>query len=225
MKDKGSKTGEGNEIIPDTPSAYSYESETEKPIDWTHAVDPIALFTQWLKEAGKTEAYDPNAMSLATVDDEGLPDVRIVLLKGFDERGFVFYSNSESAKGQQLKQNKAALCFHWKTQKRQVRVRGFIERVSDEDSDAYFAKRARGSRIGAWASHQSRPVQDRETMLSRVENIKAQFPDDVPRPPHWYGWRVLPQTIEFWQDGAFRLHDRMVFSPENEGWAKTRLWP
>ena len=225
MQDKGSKTREGNKIIPDTPSTDSYESELKKPTDWTNEADPIVLFTRWLAEAGNTESHDPNAMSLATVDEHGMPDVRIVLLKGFDERGFVFYSNSESAKGQQLKQNKAALCFHWKTQKRQVRVRGIVEQVSDEESDTYFAQRARGSRIGAWASAQSRPVQDRETMLSRVEDIKAQFPDDVPRPPHWYGWRVLPQTIEFWQDGAFRLHDRVVFSPENGGWTKTRLWP
>lgn len=216
--------------IPETPSAKAYEAEGTKPTDWVKAEDPIALFSNWLEAAGQTELNDPNAMSLATVDDDGLPDVRIVLLKGLDERGFVFYSNAESAKGQQLKNAKAALCFHWKTQKRQVRVRGAISVVTEAESDAYFAKRARGSRVGAWASDQSSPVTDRQTMVNRVAEMDAKFKDkDVPRPSHWHGWRVSPDHIEFWQDGAFRLHDRIVFEPsidtsESE-WKKTRLYP
>ncbi len=223
-----------NSPIPETPSAKAYQDERTKPTDWVNAENPIALFSDWLEAAGKTELNDSNAMSLATVDDDGLPDVRIVLLKGLDERGFVFYSNAQSAKGRQLKNAKAALCFHWKTQKRQVRVRGTISAVTEAESDAYFAKRARGSRVGAWASDQSSPVLDRQTMVNRVAEMDAKFKDkDVPRPPHWHGWRVSPDHIEFWQDGAFRLHDRIVFEPSKEAvkntseseWKKTRLYP
>jgi len=213
-------------IIPDTPSAKAYEADGEKTTLWTSEVNPTALFTDWLAEAGQTEINDPNAMSLATVDYGGLPDVRVVLLKGFDERGFVFYSNAQSAKGGQLLQGKAALCFHWKSQKRQVRVRGTLSDTTEQESDAYFAKRARGSRIGAWASDQSRPVADRQTMMDKVAEIEARYDgQEVPRPPHWQGWRLDPQYIEFWQDGAFRLHDRIVFTKENEAWVKTRLYP
>ena len=161
------------------------------------------------------------------MDGDGLPDVRILLLKGLDERGFVFYTNEQSAKGEQLRgQGKAALCFHWKSQKRQVRVRGAVERVSAEESDTYFASRARGSRSGAWASDQSRPVADREALMAKTAEVEARFEgEDVPRPAHWYGWRVKPEYIEFWQDGAFRLHDRIVFQPADNGWSKTRLYP
>lgn len=213
-------------IIPNTPTHSDYRQESEKDLSWTDATDPIALFKEWLAQAGETELNDPNAMSLATVDEGGLPDVRIVLLKGFDAQGFVFYTNGKSAKGQQLSSGKAALCFHWKTQKRQIRVRGAVTPVSAEQSDAYFAERARGSRIGAWASDQSRPVADRQTMIDKVATAEERFPNDVPRPPHWHGWRISPDYIEFWQDGAFRLHDRIVFKPKNKSeWAMQRLYP
>jgi pyridoxamine 5'-phosphate oxidase len=218
-------------VIPPTPSAEKYAEDESRDLAWLEVADPIKLFEDWLAKAGETEPNDSNAMSLATVDENGLPDVRIVLLKGLDERGFVFYTNGESAKGQQLGGGKAALCFHWKSQKRQVRVRGSVTPVSSEESDAYFAKRARGSRLGAWASDQSRPVLDRDTMIERVQEVKDRFEGrDIPRPPHWFGWRVVPESIEFWQDGAFRLHDRIVFThSENEKaeevWTKTRLYP
>jgi pyridoxamine 5'-phosphate oxidase len=217
---------EHTNVIPDTPSAKEYQEAERKNTDWVNTQNPIALFSDWLAAARKTELNDSNAMSLATVDENGLPDVRIVLLKGLDKEGFVFYSNAQSAKGEQLKHPKAALCFHWKTQKRQVRVRGAISEVSEAEADAYFAKRARGSRVGAWASDQSRPVSDRQTMVNRVAEMDAKYKGkDVPRPPHWKGWRVAPEHIEFWQDGAFRLHDRIVFRFVNSGWEKTRLYP
>ena len=213
-------------VIPATPSAEKYAEDKSRDLSWLEAGDPIQLFEDWLAKASETEPNDSNAMSLATVDEKGLPDVRIVLLKGLDVRGFVFYTNGESAKGHQLRGGKAALCFHWKSQKRQVRVRGAVTPVTSEESDAYFAKRALGSRLGAWASDQSRPVLDRETMIERVEEVQHRFEDrDIPRPPHWFGWRVSPEVIEFWQDGAFRLHDRIVFTPSSEGWTKTRLYP
>lgn len=216
-----------NNVIPNTPSAAEYAADAERDLGWIDAPDPIALFETWLSAAGETEPNDPHAMSVATVDEAGLPDVRIVLLKGLDARGFVFYTNEQSAKGQQLRgQGKAALCFHWKSQKRQVRVRGAVEPVSAEESDAYFASRARGSRIGAWASDQSRPVADREALMAKTAEAEARFEgSDVPRPEHWYGWRVRPDYIEFWQDGAFRLHDRIVFRPNKKAWSKTRLYP
>lgn len=217
--------------IPATPSAEKYAENETRNLDWIGSSDPIKLFEDWLAKAGETEPNDPNAMALATVDEQGLPDVRIVLLKGLDERGFVFYTNGQSAKAQQLGGGKAALCFHWKSQKRQVRVRGDVSQVSAAESDAYFAQRARGSRVGAWASDQSRPVKDRLTMIERVKEVEKRFEDrDVPRPPHWFGWRVRPESIEFWQDGAFRLHDRIVFTPSKaerseDAWTKTRLYP
>ena len=196
-------------VIPTTPSAAEYAADETRDLSWIDAVDPIELFETWLAAAGKTEPNDPHAMSVATVDEDGLPDVRIVLLKGLDERGFVFYTNSESAKGEQLRgQGKAALCFHWKSQKRQVRVRGAVEPVSAVESDAYFASRARGSRIGAWASDQSRPVSGRDELMAKTADVEDRFDgEDVPRPDHWYGWRITPSSIEFWQDGAFRLHE------------------
>jgi pyridoxamine 5'-phosphate oxidase len=213
-------------IIPETPSTKAYKSEGEKETVWTAFNDPVQLFKNWLAQAGETEINDPNAMSLATVDADGLPDVRILLLKGFDEKGFVFYSNSQSAKGAQLELGKAALCFHWKSQKRQVRVRGTLSQVTEQEADAYFAKRARGSRIGAWASDQSRPVAGREVMMEKVAEVEARYEgQEVPRPPHWKGWRLNPQYIEFWQDGAFRLHDRIVFQKSSDDWMKLRLYP
>lgn len=193
--------------------------------------DPFALFSDWMALAEAHEPNDPNAMSLATVDAEGAPDVRIVLLKGFDERGFVFYTNLEGAKGRQIIDNPvAALCLHWKSLRRQVRVRGPLERVSDDEADAYFASRGRMSRVGAWASLQSRPLDSRETLEARTAEMDERFrrehgEDHVPRPPHWTGSRILARTIEFWRDGANRLHDRRVFTRADTGWTSERLYP
>jgi len=219
-------------VIPYSPSAADYNSETSgrhapRDLSWTQARDPIALFENWLEGAVKSELNDPHAMALATVDETGLPDVRMVLLKGIDARGFVFYTNSESAKGGQLKgQGKAALCFHWKSQRRQIRVRGLVEKVSEAESDAYFASRARGSQIGAWASQQSQEVASRDALMAASKEIENKYEGhSVPRPPHWYGWRVIPESIEFWQDGAFRLHDRILFKPSKSGWQTSRLSP
>ncbi len=214
--------------IPNTPSREDYLDQGDRDLSWLEARDPIPLFEDWLAQAGKTEPNDPNAMSLATVDELGQADVRIVLLKGLDERGFVFYSNAQSAKGEQLKPvSNAALCFYWKSLRRQVRVRGEAEPVSDAESDAYFSSRARGSQIGAWASQQSRPVGSREALIDAVKETEAKYDgEDVPRPPHWRGWRVKPNTIEFWQDGAFRLHDRILFERlGGDDWTRTRLFP
>jgi pyridoxamine 5'-phosphate oxidase len=189
--------------------------------------DPIDLFREWLAEAEASEPNDPIAMSLATVDEAGNPSVRMVLLKGLDQRGFVFYTNFQSRKGRELLgQPRAALGFHWKSLRRQVRVEGAIEPVSDEEADAYFATRARVSQIGAWASDQSRPLDSRATLEARVEEIKARF-DGQPilRPPHWAGFRVVPEAIEFWKDGAFRLHDRIQFRREGLEWKTERLYP
>src|SRR5688572_23468728 len=173
--------------------------------------EPFALFARWLKEAGEKEPNDPNAMALATVDESGAPDVRMVLLKALDARGFTFYSNTESAKGRQLAGNShAALCFHWKSLGRQVRVRGAVERVSAEEADAYFKSRDRGARIGAWASEQSRALPDRLALEKRVAEFALKFGlGEVPRPEHWTGWRVVPNAIEFWRNRPFRLHDRL----------------
>jgi pyridoxamine 5'-phosphate oxidase len=189
--------------------------------------DPFALFAEWLDAAKASEANDPNAMALATVDGTGMPDVRMVLLKGLDQGKFVFYTNLESRKGEELAAvPKAALCFHWKTLRRQVRVRGAVERVDPAEADAYFATRPRMSRIGAWASHQSRPLESKFALEKAVALHTARFAAGaVPRPPHWSGFRIVPQEIEFWRDGAFRLHDRVRFTRTGEGWTKTRLYP
>jgi len=214
--------------IPSSPSATDYLSDTsERDLSWIDAADPMALFDQWLSQAMTTEANDPNAMSLATVDGSGQPDVRIVLLKGLSDEGFDFYTNSRSAKGQQLGEvAKAALGFHWKTQRRQVRVRGSVIEVGADASDAYYRNRARGSRLSAWASQQSQPVADRDALIAAMEETEARFEDaDVPRPDHWFGYRVVPDSIEFWQDGAFRLHDRILFTRSGDAWEKTRLYP
>ncbi|MFT4912923.1 MAG: pyridoxamine 5'-phosphate oxidase [Brevundimonas sp.] len=189
--------------------------------------DPTGLFTDWLTDARDTEPNDANAMALATVDADGLPDCRMVLLKDVDARGFTFYSNSESAKGGQLAARPAAsLLFHWKTLRRQVRVRGKVEPVSPAEADAYFASRARESRIGAWASDQSRPLADRAELEAAVARETARFDgDDVPRPARWTGWRLVPESLEFWRDRPFRLHDRLRFERDGSGWTRTRLWP
>ena len=181
------------------------------------------------RDAEKSEPNDPNAMALATVDEEGLPDVRMVLLKGFDDRGFVFYTNFESQKGQELlATRKAALCFHWKSLRRQVRVRGLVEVVTEAEADAYFASRPRDSRIGAWASKQSRPLESRFALETAVAMYAARYAiGEVPRPAYWSGFRVKPLSIEFWHDRPFRLHERIVFrraTPDGK-WDKTRLYP
>lgn len=189
--------------------------------------DPVGLFVDWLEEAKRHEPNDANAMSLATVDADGLPDCRMVLLKDVDGRGFTFYSNRESAKGEQLGATPgAALLFHWKSLRRQVRVRGRVEPVTAEEADAYFASRARESRIGAWASDQSRPLESRAELEAAVATETARFEGgDVPRPDRWTGWRVVPKAIEFWRDRPFRLHDRVRFERDGQGWLRTRLWP
>lgn len=190
--------------------------------------DPVGLFIDWLEDAKRHEPNDANAMALATVDPEGLPDCRMVLLKDVDGRGFTFYSNRESAKGEQLAAMPgAALLFHWKTLRRQVRVRGRVEPVTAAEADAYFASRACESRIGAWASDQSRPLDDRATLEAAVARETARFEGvDVPRPDRWSGWRVIPQAIEFWRDRPFRLHDRIRFERDGQdAWRRTRLWP
>jgi pyridoxamine 5'-phosphate oxidase len=189
--------------------------------------EPVGLFLDWLADARASEPNDPNAMTLATVDAEGRPDARMVLLKDVDARGFTFYSNRESAKGLALAAHPAAaLLFHWKSLRRQVRVRGAVEPVSEAEADAYFASRARESRIGAWASDQSRPLDSRETLERAVARETARFGDgDVPRPERWTGWRVVPDSVEFWRDRPFRLHDRLRFDRTGADWSKTRLWP
>jgi pyridoxamine 5'-phosphate oxidase len=191
--------------------------------------NPFALFRDWLDLAGEKEPNDPNAMALATADEDGLPDVRMVLLKGFDEAGFVFYTNLESDKGRELAANaKAALCFHWKSLRRQVRVRGQVERVSDAEADAYFATRAKDSQIGAWASRQSRPLESRFALEKEVAKYAAKYAlKEVDRPPHWSGFRIVPERIEFWRDRPFRLHDRLVFLREGPHghWRTERLFP
>jgi pyridoxamine 5'-phosphate oxidase len=197
--------------------------------DFTTREDPFALFGEWLEEAKKSEINDPNATSLATVDSDGLPNVRMVLLKDYDEDGFVFYTNFESQKGEEiLATKKAAMCFHWKSLRRQVRLRGAVTVVDDAEADAYFASRARGSRIGAWASKQSRPLESRFALEKEVAKYTAKYAvGEIPRPPHWSGFRIAPVYIEFWKDGAFRLHDRVIFRRETETapWTRTRYYP
>lgn len=196
--------------------------------DFTSAGDPFGLFGDWLQDATASEINDPNALALSTVDPEGLPDVRMVLLKGYDERGFVFYTNFESAKGREiLASMKAAMVFHWKSLRRQVRIRGPIEVVSDAEADEYYATRPRGSRIGAWASKQSRPLESRFALEKAVAEYTLKYPlGDIPRPSWWSGFRLSPVQIEFWHDRPFRLHDRIVFTRrENGPWTKERLYP
>ena len=191
--------------------------------------NPFDVFADWFAEAGESEPNDPNAVALATADADGQPAVRMVLLKGYDEQGFVFYTNLESNKGRDLAQNpKAAMLFHWKSLRRQIRIEGPVSPVTDEEADEYFASRARGSQIGAWASEQSRPLEGRFALEKRVATFTAKFGlGSVPRPAHWSGFRITPQRIEFWKDGAFRLHDRFVFTrgDANEPWTVEQLFP
>jgi pyridoxamine 5'-phosphate oxidase len=200
-----------------------------KAPDFTEAGDPLALFFAWMGEAESSEPADPEAMAVATVDSHGLPNVRMILLKGVDERGFVFYTNCESAKGNELAANpQAALLFYWKSLGRQIRIRGPVQPASEAEADAYFATRHRESRIGACASRQSRPLASRAALEAEVARLTASLGEGpVPRPDYWRGYRLTPLEIEFWQNGRFRLHDRIVFrraSPEAP-WTKTRLYP
>jgi pyridoxamine 5'-phosphate oxidase len=189
--------------------------------------DPFALFDEWFAEARAAEVNDPEAMALATADSDGRPSVRMVLLKGHGPDGFIFYTNEQSAKGDQLAENpRAALLFHWKGLRRQVRIEGAVERVPDDQADAYFASRARDSQLGAWASDQSRPLDVRATFEQRFEDVSRRFEgQDVPRPPHWRGYRVIPDRIEFWSDRPHRLHERQLFTLSDGNWSEGLLYP
>jgi pyridoxamine 5'-phosphate oxidase len=197
--------------------------------DFTEADEPLRLFAAWFAEAKRSEPVNPDAMTLATVDADGLPNARMVLLKGFDERGFVFYTNADSIKGRELAAApKAALTFYWKSLQRQVRLRGSVEAVSNEEADAYFATRSRMAQIGAWASKQSAALESRLAFEKAIARFTAKFAIGVvPRPPYWSGYRVVPNEIEFWQERPFRLHDRAAFTrgSPNAPWTKTRLYP
>jgi len=191
--------------------------------------DPIEIARRWLAEAATTEVNDPNAIALATVDADGLPNVRMVLLKEIEAAGFVFYTNYHSRKATEIETSaKAALVMHWKTLRRQVRVRGTVERVSDAQSDAYYRSRSLQSRLGAWASDQSQPLESRAVLMSRVARLGLKLGLSPERPPHWGGYRIMPVEIELWADGAFRLHDRAVFrrtTPDETSWSRERLYP
>jgi pyridoxamine 5'-phosphate oxidase len=191
------------------------------------STDPITLFSEWLAEAEASELNDPNAMALATSDTQGQPSARMVLLKGHSATGFVFYTNQQSRKADDLRVNaRAGLLFHWKSLRRQVRVEGAVTLVDDATADAYFASRSRVSQLGAWASDQSRPLADHGTLGARLEEVKRRFEDvDVPRPPHWSGYRVAAERMEFWRDGAHRLHERRLFTYANNGWIEGLLYP
>ncbi len=215
-------------IIPASPSAEAYRVDEDQG-DVFISDDPGVLFTQWMTLARQKEMNDANAMALATVDAGGMPDVRIVLLKDYDETGLTFFTNTQSAKGRGLEANPvAALCFHWKSIRRQVRFRGTVEPVSEGEADAYFSTRARGAQIGAWASDQSRPLENQDTLERDVERAIARFGEDtVPRPAHWSGYRLNPLEVEFWVNRPFRLHERLKFERKKQAmsWTMSRLYP
>lgn len=214
--------------IPPSPTEDEYlKAVASADLPPLTAEDPVALFSEWLAEAVRSEVNDPNAMALATVDPDGLPDVRMVLLKDAGPDGFVFYTNLGSAKGRQLAASgKAALLFHWKSLRRQVRVRGTVSAVSAEEADAYWATRARPAQLGAWASQQSQPLPDRLAFEKAIAAYGLKFGlGKAPRPPHWSGFRITPSHIEFWRDRPFRLHERLVFEAAPGGWTTSRLYP
>lgn len=219
----------------DVVATHSEADKAPPAGDFAASSEPFRLFEDWFRDAKEHEPNDPNAMAVSTVDEDGLPNCRMVLLKGLDaadmgdDRGFVFYTNYESAKGREiLSAGKAALLFHWKSLRRQVRIRGQVQQVSDAEADAYFESRARGSRIGAWASQQSRPLESRFALEKAVAGYAAKYAiGSIPRPPHWSGFRVVPLEIEFWHDRPFRLHERVVFlrKDASSSWGKDRLFP
>ena len=215
--------------IPGSPSEDDYVRQVTEadPLPLLPEGDPIALFETWFNAAAKSEVNDPNAMTLATVDADGAPDARMVLLKGVDAAGFTFFTNTQSAKGLELAAHPtAALVFHWKSLRRQVRVRGAVEPVTEVEADDYFATRARPAQIGAWASAQSRELPDRLALEKKIVEVGLRFGlGKVTRPPHWSGYRVIPHTLEFWRDRPFRLHERLVFERSGDGWTTKRLFP
>jgi pyridoxamine 5'-phosphate oxidase len=195
-------------------------------VDFKTTEDPIALFRAWMKDAEAHEPNDPNAVALATATANGVPSVRMVLMKRLDERGFAFYTNAESRKGVELAENpQAAMCFHWKSLRRQVRVEGTVKELPSADSDEYFRSRSRRSQLGAAASQQSRPLAGREVLEARVRDLEERYPGTIPRPGYWKGFVLWPECIEFWQDGADRLHDRILFTRVKDEWSKERLFP
>lgn len=227
-RERKSPMADTSDAIPPTPDAAAYSSDDleRPPIPDVDA--PFELLARWLKEAREREPNDANAMVLSTVDAEGMPDSRVVLLKDVSEAGFTFYTNMRSTKARELEANpRAALNFHWKSLRRQVRIRGSVTRVSPQEADAYFASRTRESQIGAWASDQSQPLPNRETLETKVELFRNLHMDDkVTRPPHWSGFRLVPSEVEFWQDRPYRLHDRLkLILNEDGGWDRTRLYP